>query len=143
MLVLFRGPPGSGKSTAANRMFPGMFKVENDMYHMHDNEYQWRKESMPAATKWCLSMVSTALENGIDVCVCNTFTKKRYIEAYQRLAAKHGTKFIVHRCIGEYKNVHGLDSKMVESFHKAMEDWDGEEVIQPSPLQMTDDLQKK
>lgn len=139
-LTLFRGIPGSGKSTAASRMLPGVFKVENDMYHMHNGSYEWSADSMPAAISWCISMVEAALENGIDVCVCNTFTKRRFIEAYQRLAAKHGAGFKVYRCIGEYANTHGLDSKKVESFKKAMEDWDGEVIVPAEPLD--DDLRK-
>ena len=77
-------------------------------------------------------MVKTALEHQIDVCVCNTFTKKRYVAAYEKIALECGAKFEVYRCIGHFKNVHGLSDKMVKKFEKAMEDWPGETIVDPA-----------
>lgn len=130
-LNLFRGAPGSSKSTSAQRMFPGVLLVENDMFHMRNGQYEWSKENMPKAISWCVDMVRTALENGLDVCVANTFTKRKFIEAYKKIAEEFGAEFHVYRCVGKFKNVHGLDSKKVESFKKAMEDWPGEIFVKP------------
>ena len=132
-LRLFRSPPGGGKTTAAYRMFPGVFHVENDMYHMHDGVYDWRKESMPGAIRWCIKMVETALENKMDAVVCNTFTKKRYVKVYEDIAKKHGANFEVYKCIGHFKNVHSLPDNLVKQFEDAMEDWPGEKTIEPIP----------
>ena len=129
-LHLFRGYPGSGKSTAATRMFPGIVKFENDQFLMRDGKYCWSKESVQDAIKWCFSSVENALKNGMDVVVANTFTKRRFITAYEKLAIKYGAKFKVYRCTGNYQNVHGLNNEMVESFKKSMEDWPNEYFIQ-------------
>lgn len=129
-LNLFRGKPGSGKSTSAQKMFPGAFLVENDMMHMRDGRYQWSREKMPEAIGWCISMVKTALEHGMDVCVANTFTKKRYVEAYKRLAEDLGASFHVYRCTGHFQNQHSLSEKMVADFK--LEDWPGETLIKPA-----------
>jgi predicted kinase len=128
-LILLRGHPGSGKSTAANRMFPNLVKFENDQFLMRDGKYCWSKESVQAAIKWCASSVETALQNSFDVVVANTFTKRRFIAAYEKLAMKYGAKFQVYRCTGNYQNVHGLNDEMVASFKNAMEDWPGEILI--------------
>lgn len=128
-LVVVRGYPGSGKTHYASTHFPGIFHVENDMYFMRNGEYSWSKDELQDAIKWCISMVKNALERNIDVVVANTFTKKRYIEAYKWIAEEYGADFEVHRCIGEYKNVHGLNGKLVQQFKDSMEDWPGEFVV--------------
>lgn len=128
-LNLFRGVPGSGKSSAAQRMFPGVLLVENDMFHMRDGRYRWKAQSMPRAISWCVDMVRTALENGMDVCVANTFTKRKFVKAYQKIAEDFGAEFHVYRCVGRFKNVHNLSEEMVAGFEKAFEDWPGEEIL--------------
>ena len=132
ILRIFRGHPGSGKSHAAQKMFPGTLLCENDMFHMHDGFYDWHKENMPMAIKWCFDMARIALENGMDVIIANTFTKKAFIEGYKKLAEEFNAKFEVYRCIGNFSNTHGLDSRKVDSFKKAMEDWPGEILVKPT-----------
>lgn len=125
-LHLFRGYPGSGKSTAAQKLFPGVVLFENDMYLMRDGKYCWSKDVVKDAIKWCHSSVENALKNNMDVCVANTFTKYRFVESYRQLAEKYGANFEVYRCTGNFKNVHGLNDTMVESFKNAMKDYPGE-----------------
>lgn len=128
-LILFRGVPGSSKTTTAAKMFPGLVKFENDQYFMRDGKYCWSKEELPKAIAWCSSMVDNALSHGMDVCVCNTFTQKRFIQAYERMAKTYGADFIVYRCTGKFQNVHGLTDEMVARFEKSMEEWPGEIVL--------------
>lgn len=130
-LHLFRGKPGSGKSSAARRMFPGLLHVENDMFLIDDGKYKWSPSRVKTAMRLCSLVVKTALANGCDVVVANTFTKKKFIDYYKNLASIYGAAFKVYRCVGEFKNVHGLDDKMVENFAKSMEDYPGEIVIDP------------
>lgn len=129
ILRIFRGHPGSGKTTAVKNMFPGIFHVENDMYLMHNGKYEWSKKSVKDAIDWCTNMVKTALMNDVDVVVSNTFTKRRYIEAYVKLAELTGASVEVYRCTGNYQNVHGLNDEMVRSFKKSMEDYPNEIII--------------
>ena len=131
-LILYRGAPGSGKSSAAQKMFPGILLCENDMFHMHNGVYEWSKDNMPKAISWCVRMVRIALENGFDVVVANTFTKRKFVEAYKKIAEEYGADFHVYRCVGKFKNVHGLSEDMVAGFQKAMEDWPGEIIVEPN-----------
>lgn len=131
ILRLIRGAPGSSKSTTAKRMFPNVLLLENDQFMMQDNHYNWSKERVKEAIAWCTQMTRVALENSMDVCVANTFTKKRYVAAYEKIANECGAKFEVYRCTGNFKNVHGLSPSLVESFKKAMEDWPGETIVDP------------
>ena len=128
-LHLFRGHPGSSKSTSALRMFPGTLLLENDMFLISDDQYKWSKERVRAGIDLCIKMTEMALKSGSDVVVANTFTKRRFIESYRRLAEKYGANFEVYRCSGNYKNVHGLNDNMVESFKKSMEDYPGEFLV--------------
>ncbi len=126
---IFRGPPGGGKSTSAKRMFPGTLLLENDMFLISDDQYKWSKDRVRVGIDVCMKMTEMALENKSDVVVANTFTKRRYIAAYEKLAMKYGAKFEVYRCTGNYQNVHGLTDEMVTSFKNAMEDWSGEIIL--------------
>ena len=129
ILRLMRGAPGSSKSTSAKRMFPGTLLLENDMFLISDDQYKWSKERVRVGIDLCIKMTEMALKNGSDVVVANTFTKKRFIDSYKKLADKYGANFEVYRCSGNYKNVHGLNDNMVESFKKSMEDYPGEFLV--------------
>ena len=131
-LVIFKGYPGSGKSTAAHRMFPGTLLLENDMWHRHDGVYDWHGENMPKAVNWCISTARAALQDGMDVVVANTFAKNKFIRPYQLLAREFNASFTVYRCTGNFKNVHGLDEQLVQRFKDSMEDWPGEIVLEPA-----------
>ena len=132
VLRIIRGCPGAGKTTFASKHFPGVFHVENDMFLVKGNTYSWSPGKVKRAIEWCSAMVKNALSNHMDVIVCNTFTKLRFIKHYEDLANAYGARFQVWRCIGNFKNVHGLDDSKVESFKNAMEDWPGEIVVGPA-----------
>lgn len=135
-LIICRGWPGSGKSTFAKHMFSGVLLLENDMYHMHDGQYDYNKHAMPDAIHWCAEMAKTALQHGMDVVVANTFTRCRYIEHYKQIAKENKANFVVYRCIGNFKNVHGLDISLVQNFKDSMEDYPGETIVQPSQFKI-------
>lgn len=131
ILRLCRGAPGSGKTYFASKHFPGVFHVENDMCLIRGDAYDWSPERVTKAIDWCSSIVKNALSNNMDAIVCNTFTKRRFVQHYKNLASEFGAKFQVYRCNGNFQNVHGLNDKMVQNFKSAMEDWPGEIVVEP------------
>ena len=131
ILRCVRGNPGSGKTRFAATHFPGVFHVENDMFLIKGNDYKWSPYGVKQAIVWCTDMVRNALEHKIDVIVCNTFTKRKFIQHYKDLAEQYDADFQVYRCTGNFKNVHGLDDAMVEKFKNAMEDWPGEIEVGP------------
>ena len=130
-LILVRGVPGSGKSTFAAKVFPGAFHVENDMFHVKDGEYRFDFNKQKDAVSWCMDMCDTALRNGMDVVVSNTFTKRRYIMAYVKLAAKYGADVSVYRMTGSFKNSHSVPASVFENMKKGFEDWSGEIFVTP------------
>lgn len=130
-LYLVRGIPGSGKSAFVQVMFPGIFHVENDMWHMRNGDYKWSYKNMKDAISWCSKTVDLALAEGMDVVVSNTFTKCAFILRYNVLAQTHGAKFKVYRCIGDFSNIHHVPSNIVSNFASSMEDWPGEKIVDP------------
>ena len=130
-LILVRGVPGSGKSTFAAKVFPGVFHIENDMFHVKDGEYRFDFNKQKDAVSWCMDMCETALRNGMDVVVSNTFTKRRYIMAYVKLAAKYGVDVSVYRMTGSFKNCHSVPAAVFENMKKGFEDWSGEIFVTP------------
>lgn len=130
-LILVRGVPGSGKSTFAAKVFPGAFHVENDMFHVKDGEYRFDFNRQKNAVSWCMDMCDTALRNGMDIVVSNTFTKRKYIMAYVKLAEKYGADVSVYRMMGSFKNCHSVPAAVFENMKKGFEDWPDETVVVP------------
>ena len=131
-LILVRGVPGSGKSTFAAKIFPGAFHVENDMFHVKDGEYRFDFNKQKDAVSWCMNMCGTALKNGMDVVVSNTFTKRKYIMAYVKLASEHGADISVYRMTGSFKNNHSVPAVVFENMKKNFEDWPSEIIVVPT-----------
>ena len=131
-LILVRGVPGSGKSTFAAKVFPGVFHIENDMFHVKDGEYRFDFNKQKDAVSWCMEMCETALRNGMDVVVSNTFTKRRYVMAYVRLAAKYGADVSVYRMTGSFENRHSVPATVFNNMKKNFEDWPDETIVVPT-----------
>ena len=131
-LYLVRGYPGSGKSTFARNQFPGILHLENDMFMMDSGEYKWTPLKLNKAIEICGLFVKTALLHNADVVISNTFTKCKFIEFYKKVAETYSADFKVYRCIGNFKNIHGLNSEQLKGFKKSMEDYPDEIIIDPN-----------
>ena len=131
-LVIVRGIPGTGKSTFARTRFSNIFHIENDFFHYVDGKYAFDPKRQDAAVKWCMNMTETALSNGFDACVSNTFTRKRYVDAYRRLAEKYGAEFEVYRMHGDFENLHDVPGDVYENMKAHFDDYEGEIDIYPT-----------
>jgi len=79
-----------------------------------------------------MDMCGMALRNGMDVVVSNTFTKRRYVAGYARLAAECGADVSVYRMAGSFKNNHSVPTAVFENMKKNFEDWPGETTVFPA-----------
>jgi predicted kinase len=106
-LVFVRGIPGTGKSTFAKSL--GIkHHYEADMYFMNNGKYEFDFDRLFCAHGWCLKSVKTALSEGHDVVVSNTFTKFKEMKQYVSYAVEHGHPMEVHTLTKEYGSVHDV-----------------------------------
>ena len=124
-LILLRGLPGSGKSTAA-KLFQGSgysSHYEADMYFINEEtgEYQFDPSKLKLAHNWCAIQTQKAMVDEIPtIVISNTFTQEWEMDNYCELAKMHDyqvfTLIVENRHGGV--NVHGVpDDKL-----KAMEE---------------------
>lgn len=130
-LILLRGLPGSGKSTAAKLLGAGgagYAHFESDMFFMKDGKYKFDATKLRAAHQWCQGQVEHAMllnhtsGHNSTIIVSNTFTQEWEMQAYFDLAERWDyrvTTLIVENRHGGV-NVHGVPqetlTKMQERF---------------------------
>lgn len=128
--IICRGCPGSGKSTFAKKNFSCCI-LENDQFQTVDGEYKWSSDGTKRAISLCMSLADQILASGADVCVCNTFTQVKFIEAYKRIADRYGAKFEVYRLHGNFQNMHNVPERTLNNMKTSFQDWPGEIDVQP------------
>jgi predicted kinase len=121
-LVLYRGLPGSGKSTAAATQHPTYIHVEADAYFVKDGVYTFDPAKLGQAHAWCLGVAEGALMAGASVTVANTFTKRWEMAAYEAIAKRLGARLTVITMTGNYGNTHGVPAETVEKMRVRWED---------------------
>lgn len=133
-LIIIRGLPGSGKSSYAKTNFKGAFHIENDMFHIQNGKYRFKREGQKDAVKWCLETATFALEKGMDVVVSNTFTQKRFIDQYKEVANRLGCGFKVFRMTGNFGNIHNVPVDVLDGMNRSFENYEGEVMVVPHPF---------
>jgi predicted kinase len=126
-IYLYRGLPGSGKSTAAKKL--GCFNIEADQFFVTEGQYKWSGDRVSRAHKWCFDVASIAVSNRMDVVVSNTFTALWEMENYIKLAKDNGYDVKVVRCTGNYGNTHGVPEETLTRMKDRFEDYEGETII--------------
>ena len=124
VLRIIRGNVGSGKSTFAKTF--GCVVYEADMFFMVDGQYVFDKVIAPDAHRWCSKKVYDTIQDGIDVCVANTFTMKWEFAKYIEFAKNHNYKIEVYKMIRDYGNVHNVPEAIIEIMKNRWEDYPGE-----------------
>lgn len=124
-LIILRGAPGSGKSTAA-RGFIGYSHYETDQFFVRDGHYNFDRSLLKSAHAWCLSSVIAEMERGNKVVVSNTFTKLWEMEPYIDAAQAHGYSVRVFRCRGQWDSIHNVPFETVQRMRENYEPYDGE-----------------
>ena len=114
-LYIFRGVPGSGKTTLANALCDKV--VSADDYHYDaDGVYRWEAKNQGAAHRYCQGKTRTIMELGQDVAVANTSTTVKEMKPYYKMAEEFG--YTVFSIIVENrhggKNVHNVPAETIE-----------------------------
>ena len=125
-LYIFRGLPGSGKSTAAKML--GIPHAEADMFFMRDGQYVFDASLLGAAHAHCKRTVELMLDDG-DAVVSNTFTTMKELKPYLELAAEKGVEVEVRRFTSNYGSVHNVPEEAMTRMRNRMVDFPGEKLI--------------
>jgi predicted kinase len=116
-LVLLRGLPGSGKSTAAKLFNKAPHFEADDYFTDLYGRYSFDPSKIKDAHNWCRHSTMDAMKKGYPiVVVSNTFTQEWEMEAYYLLAEELGymvVSMIVENRHGG-KNVHGVPEDKLE-----------------------------
>ena len=118
-LFLFRGLPGSGKSTAEPSQENWDHRVlETDMFLKNNGVYEFDPKKLPWAHDQCFKKTVELLDMGFDVSVANTFTQLWEMELY--LAIPDVQIFVIEMKT-QYKSIHDVPD---ESFRRMQDRWE-------------------
>lgn len=117
-LVLFRGLPSSGKTTAAELLFPKEHICSaDDFFYNEEGVYIFNREKLHQAHRACQDKADNLMFAGVEkVAVCNTNTTKKEMAYYYKLAETYNyrvVQFIVERTHNN-KNSHNVPDEAIE-----------------------------
>jgi predicted kinase len=121
-LFIVRGLPGSGKSTLAKKLVNEHLHFEADMFYMKDGRYQFDKEQIEQAHKWCQRRVLEAMEDAMyPIAVSNTFVRRWEMDFYYGMAKAFGYQVTEITVTGDYGNIHGVPNETIARMKKYWE----------------------
>lgn len=130
-VYIFRGLPGSGKTTAAKKT--GFELVAADDYFTGlDGSYNFDVKKIGAAHSYCKKRVDNLLRQGKDVAIHNTFTQHWEMKPYLDMAKKYGAEVKVFRMPEDsidilfLRNVHGVPKETLIKMKDRFQAYSGE-----------------
>lgn len=125
MLYIFRGLPGSGKSTAANALGCIVVEPQDHWSHRH-GKYRWIADEADEASSRSLWLVEKLMQLEYDIAIAEVLTKLDHVEPYLELARDHGYMYEVkdiYITIGDAasRNTHGVPEEHIK---KMLEEWE-------------------
>lgn len=141
MLYLVRGLPGSGKSTFAHKIFPGIVHLENDMFHMvsmddsiNEVRYNFVQEKSIERVEQCFDIVRHLLIYKVPVVVTNVFCKKLTISEYVNIAKEYNVPYKIFRMMNtQFQNTHDVPEDVFQSMKRCFEDIEDEILVESIP----------
>ena len=135
-LILVRGLPGSGKSTAAQKI--AMFDQNNRVVIEGDHyfetavpgttmkRYHFDGEWLADAPRRCRRLTEACLTDGLTAIVSNTFTTLKEMKPYMHMAEDMDIPIMVIKCEGTYGSVHNVPAHVMDRMEARWEPYDGE-----------------
>lgn len=119
-LVIFRGLPGSGKTTRAEKLQKetGWFHIESNFFFEVDGKYLWQADMVRSSHQWCGWQMQRELFIGNSVIVANCFNEMWEMKFYFEQAERFGAKITVVECEGSYGNPHEVPEETLAKMAK-------------------------
>lgn len=143
-LYIYRGLPGSGKTTEANKL--GCIVLSPwDMFITRDGKYKWPSAADFEDTRlnkihWVKNILRTCVEDGIDIAVAETLVQHSmvfdlYNDVLNMQMVGMEYRLIVVDCIctveeSLHRNVHNVPEDVIQNMARLWEPWD----IKENPL---------
>lgn len=137
-LYIMQGPPGSGKSELAERLFESKYVVQNrrnwvicstDDYFTVNGEYKFDSSKLEEYHARNLKKATDCMKDGYNVIVDNTNIKCWQCKPYVQFAVENGINVVFIRVTGSFANKHGVPDDVVERMRNSMEDLTVESVL--------------
>lgn len=115
-LYIFRGLPGSGKTTAAGKLAAELKceHFEADQFFMVNGSYRFNAKLLHMAHYECFVNFVNEIFAGRDVVISNTFTKYKEMQDYIESAILHGANIIITECTGNYGSIHDIPQHSID-----------------------------
>lgn len=123
-LILYRGLPGSGKTTSALERVAALKSAGEDavavstddffmgLYSGRPDSYEFDFTRLSEAHQWCHRTVGRLLEEGRTVVVHNTFIEMWTMRPFFKMAERLGLDAPeVVTCRGQFGSVHGVSEE--------------------------------
>jgi predicted kinase len=85
-------------------------------------EYVFDAAQLGAAHAWCQAEVENALQRGQNVVVSNTFIRRREMNPYLAMAARHNAEVDIHACHGNYESIHNVPAEKMREMRARWEE---------------------
>lgn len=123
-LTIIRGLPGSGKTTLARKLLSSKTNTrhfEADMYFENNGVYEFDRNKLNGAHKWCLIQTMLSLIHGFDVIVSNTFTTKKELQPYLDITSAGTVELEVIECTDSYGSIHDVPQSTIDKMRERWE----------------------
>ena len=118
ILYVFRGLPGSGKTSFAKTFDLNFFEADQYFEKFNNNKYDFKL--LKKAHQYCYQSVKQELKNGRSAVVSNTMTSKKEVKEYEDLAKELNVKFVSIILENRHNGVsiHNVPKLSIENMNK-------------------------
>jgi hypothetical protein len=108
-LKLYRGLPGSGKTTRSKEENLDFLHYESDhLFCDTSGKYRFDMQIYKDAKDFIYKIVDIALSRGESVALSGVFPLKKSTEEYELLAEFHNAEFNIITCIENFGSIHNV-----------------------------------
>ena len=127
MLIIIRGLPGSGKSTAAREKFGDRLILETDQFLTSGGRYQYTQEDHESAVAMIADILVRCLRFGMDVVIVGCFSTRDSVLRHIATAERFRQPWRVYAVEGPRRyNNHMVPEEVYASMAERWEDFEGE-----------------
>lgn len=113
-VYIFRGIPGSGKSTIAAKLVGKSNVFEADQFFIKDGEYCHNPKLIKEAHAYCADCMEEACKNGVSpIAVANAATRLWEMSVYRHIADKYGYAVVELTVESDFSNVHEISQEKI------------------------------